>query len=99
MIWDRILRTPEDSLLKLRDEKSEYPLADFNHKLKDVNVQFSLYYDVMPLSGALRGRTGPQKLDEFVLSLVHWEQPQPSEDELERLPSALYTLPCSYTKK
>ena len=54
MIWDKILKTKEESRLLLTEERIKYHLADYAKHLRNTKVNLSLNYDVQPLSGFLQ---------------------------------------------
>lgn len=52
-IWDRIIRTPEDAELDLREERTEYVLVDAEGRLRDKPLSLHLRWDTMPYTGLL----------------------------------------------
>lgn len=52
-IWDRIIRSPMDAELDLRDERTEYVLVDAEGRLRDKALSLHLSWDTMPYTGLL----------------------------------------------
>lgn len=53
IIWDKIIKTPDQALLKKKKEFVKYSLIDQGKELRDKNVSLYLYWDAMPLTGRI----------------------------------------------
>jgi len=55
-IWDRIIPSIDAAKFTLRNEKPEYPLKDYDLRLRGVEVNFTCYWDVQPHVGFIYRR-------------------------------------------
>lgn len=53
IIWDRIIKTPQDAVLKESGEFVKYALVDQGSELRGKNITLKLMWDHMPLTGRL----------------------------------------------
>jgi len=52
-IWDRIIQTKAESKLKLSSEQVEYVLSDQGEGLRNNEVNLTVYWNIIPISGLL----------------------------------------------
>ncbi|KAJ3120542.1 Signal peptidase complex subunit [Physocladia obscura] len=52
-IWDDIIASKEDSVIKLKKKKGEYALSDISNKIGGLQANLSLQWDIMPHVGML----------------------------------------------
>ena len=55
-IWDKIIPSFEAAKFELKNQKPEYPLKDFELRLRDQSVNFTCYWDVQPNVGFIYRR-------------------------------------------
>eukprot|EP01031_Cornospumella_fuschlensis_P025633 gene25633-30956_t len=53
IIWDRIIKSPEEALLQERNEFVKYALIDQGTELRNKSITLKLVWDHMPLTGRL----------------------------------------------
>ncbi|KAJ5078124.1 microsomal signal peptidase 23 kd subunit spc22/23 [Anaeramoeba ignava] len=54
VIWDHIIRSKEEAVLDLVDQKNKYVLVDYENDLRGQIINLTVNWDVMPLNGFLR---------------------------------------------
>jgi signal peptidase complex subunit 3 len=53
IIWDRIIKSPEEALIKEKNEFVKYALIDQGQELRNKTIRLRLVWDHMPLTGRL----------------------------------------------
>lgn len=53
IIWDRIVKSPEEALIKETDEFVKYALIDQGNELRNKTITLKLVWDHMPITGRL----------------------------------------------
>lgn len=65
IIWDRIVKSPEEAVLKEHNEFVKYALIDQGQELRNKTINLKLMWDHMPLTG--RMYVGEEKKSSFKL--------------------------------
>lgn len=59
LVWDAVLRSRAESVVRLDAARIKYPLIDQGRELRGAPLSLTLHWDVMPITGALyAGRGG-----------------------------------------
>jgi len=65
IIWDKIIKSPEEARLKSSNEFVKYALIDQGAELRNKNISLRLMWDHMPITGRLY--VGDERKSSFVL--------------------------------
>ena len=60
LLWDAILRSPNESLLVMKELRAEYPLTDVQKELRGRALNVTVGWDLMPIIGVLRQGGGSE---------------------------------------
>ncbi|KAJ3065014.1 Signal peptidase complex subunit [Podochytrium sp. JEL0797] len=52
-LWDDIISSKDEAMLKLKRKKCEYPFSDISHKVGGLDANLTLQWDIMPYVGLL----------------------------------------------
>lgn len=53
VIWDKIVQKQEDALIDYSDVYNKYDLKDYGSRLRKANVNLTVHWDIMPMTGRL----------------------------------------------
>lgn len=59
VVWDRIIKSPDDALIDEQAIRAEYILADQGYNLKNADVILKVGWDITPIAGLLHGGHTP----------------------------------------
>lgn len=61
ILWDKIIESPDDAVLDMKNVFVEYALMDQGSELRGKDVTLHLHWDHMPLTGRIYAESRPQE--------------------------------------